>query len=207
MRIATLALALIILPACAPQRARFTHARALKGPIGPPAARYAMFAPGVYWGEVRVWTHGFEAPGTDVRPARPDRWIHIGFAIQNETPRIFTLDLRHTQLHLLRARGQTLAFVKPAHTTPTVEAVAGRETQIAVFFPLPERVLASEVAAYRVVWSFESLDGNYTQATSFFRDRAGRDPALPPEETRTLVPNFLPYGWRPGFGFEDVVGY
>lgn len=207
MRSWCLAPILVVLIGCADQHAKFQRLETAYSPQGRPAIRYSMKAPTGDWGVVRVWSRGFEAPAVDPKPARPDQWIHIAFAVENNSTRLLTLDLASTQLHVMRGRAQPLGISVPQYARPTNEAVAGRETEMALYFPLPEGVLPSDVSAYRVVWTLRGLDGMYLQATSFYRDREGPDSASPGEELRVLDPAYAPHGWRPGFGIEDVVGF
>ena len=188
---------------CASQRAQFVPpATPAVSVRGQPAALYRLKAVEEDWGQVRVWSPGFEAPPPDSRPARPDPWIAIGFTINNESLKMLKMDLRRTQIHLARSPGQILGLVRPVVAAPVSEVYPGREAEVAVFFQLPPDVRTDEIAAFRVVWAIDHESSSYLQATTFVRDQPGPDRRGSQEALRSLEPRFVPYGWRPGFDFE-----
>jgi hypothetical protein len=174
MRILPIA-TMLALAACAPESTSFRTTDQGDGSerTGPPAAAYRV----ADIAKVHVWSNGGYI-STGEEPMS-----HVGFEIQNTSPRPIVFDSDALQLLVFDKDGQPLPTATFTAVTPLgparVPIAAHETTTLDVYFLLPVR--PKVVDTMRLHWSLMLGDERYEQSTSFVRDDDAPVAPAPPQ--------------------------
>ena len=149
------------------------------GPKGYKTAVYRIRTQNDDWGQIRVriWTRGV---GTGVTTAEnelknPSRRVEIVFEVVNNSNDTVRLDENRTRL-TLRADPPSAKPLAPERPEAPEKFVPQSDTEMELFFDLPEQVDPKDVEGFELHWTLVSAKGTYSQSTPFHRERDGRPP-------------------------------
>jgi hypothetical protein len=166
------AVAAVILGACAPTRFVYAPVSTTSGEVeGAPAVVYDL-PPGAARGDVRVAMLGIallQPLGVEDSTLRA---IHVAMEVRNRSDELWTIDPAEAHLVLAtdRTRSEIYATSAQIHPMPRIDVAPRSQAAIHLYFPLPLHLQTERsLPGFDVIWSIRTGSRAVTERTGFQR--------------------------------------